>query len=324
VVDERNFDWRRWPQSFEDVRNGTAWRGAGQRFRLEAFPGTEVHRYMIRFQEPYLFNSPVSLGLSGYFFTRRYRHWDEERLGGRTSLGYQFTHDLSGTLALRAERIDISDPAIPTPPELAAALGESDAYGLQYTLGHDTRDSEFLPTEGHYLELGFEQVFGTFDYPRLTGEARQYFVLRERMDGSGRHVVSLSGRAGYSGSQTPLYDNFFAGGFSTMRGFDFRGASPSSLGVFVGGQFMLLGSVEYMFPITADDMLRAVVFCDFGTVEKTAGIDWDDFRVSPGLGLRIAIPALGPAPIAIDFAFPIASAETDDEEVFSFFVGYLR
>ena len=33
---------------------GRAFRGAGQRFRLELVPGTQVQRYMISFQEPYL------------------------------------------------------------------------------------------------------------------------------------------------------------------------------------------------------------------------------------------------------------------------------
>jgi outer membrane protein insertion porin family len=57
VIDERNFDIMRFPSSWEDVRNATAWRGAGQRLRLEAVPGTEVQRYMATFQEPYLLNS---------------------------------------------------------------------------------------------------------------------------------------------------------------------------------------------------------------------------------------------------------------------------
>ena len=29
VIDERNFDLFRWPTSFQDIVNGTAWRGAG-------------------------------------------------------------------------------------------------------------------------------------------------------------------------------------------------------------------------------------------------------------------------------------------------------
>ena len=46
VLDEQNFDWTRFPNSWEDIRNATAWRGAGQRFRLEAVPGTQVSRYI--------------------------------------------------------------------------------------------------------------------------------------------------------------------------------------------------------------------------------------------------------------------------------------
>jgi outer membrane protein insertion porin family len=42
IVDEQNFDWMRLPTSWEDIRNGTAWRGGGQRFRLEAIPGTDT------------------------------------------------------------------------------------------------------------------------------------------------------------------------------------------------------------------------------------------------------------------------------------------
>ena len=38
VLDEQNFDWSRWPTSWEDIRNGTAWRGAGEHFRIECRP----------------------------------------------------------------------------------------------------------------------------------------------------------------------------------------------------------------------------------------------------------------------------------------------
>ena len=106
VLDEQNFDWTRCPTSWEDIRNGTAWRGAGERFRIEAVPGTQVQRYMVNFQEPYLFDDAnVSLGLSGYYYDRIYTEWTEAAIGGRISFGYQFTHDLTGTHRLpRPER----------------------------------------------------------------------------------------------------------------------------------------------------------------------------------------------------------------------------
>jgi outer membrane protein assembly factor BamA len=79
-----------------------------------------------------------------------------------------------------------------------------------------------------------------------------------------------------------------------------------------------------MFPITADDMLRMVAFVDYGTIERDINIDWKDFRVAPGLGLRIAVPALGPAPLAFDFAVPVAYADTDERQVFQFSAGITR
>ena len=60
VIDEQNFDWTRYPRSWEEIRNATAWRGAGQRLRIEAIPGSQVQRYMVNFQEPYLFDTAIS------------------------------------------------------------------------------------------------------------------------------------------------------------------------------------------------------------------------------------------------------------------------
>ena len=94
---------------------------------------------------------------------------------------------------------------------------------------------------------------GTFTYPKFEGDYRRYFVTRERPDGSGRHVLGLAARLGVSGTNTPIYENFFAGGFSTLRGFDFRGASPVVGRVIVGGEFQFLTSAESRFPLTADD-----------------------------------------------------------------------
>jgi outer membrane protein insertion porin family len=79
-----------------------------------------------------------------------------------------------------------------------------------------------------------------------------------------------------------------------------------------------------MFPVTASDAVRAVVFCDFGTVERSLRFDADTFRVSPGFGLRFNIPAMGPAPIAVDFAVPVHSAPGDDIQNISVFVGFGR
>lgn len=325
IIDERHFDWRRWPRNLDDIINGTAWRGGGQALRIEAVPGTEVQRYLINFTQPYLCDTPISFNLSGYLYDRRYFDWDEQRLGGRVGLGYRITPDLSLGVSLRAEQVDFHDPRVRGIPIIEEVLGESDLFSGRIALTHDTRDIPFAPTEGHYLELSFEQVFGTFDYPRGNIDYRRYFLLRQRADRSGRHTLGFSFKGGITGSQTPVYENYFAGGYSTLRGFRFRHASPKIMDVIVGGQLSMLGSAEYIFPITADDMLRGALFCDYGTIEESYDdIDIDDFRVAIGTGLRITVPAMGPAPIAVDFAIPLAREGTDRIQNFSFFVGFGR
>jgi outer membrane protein insertion porin family len=203
-------------------------------------------------------------------------------------------------------------------------LGRNELYSGEVKLTHDTRDSPFQPSEGHFLELGYERAFGDFDYSRYEIENRNYLLLAQRVDGSGKQTLMYGTRVGISGEETPLFENYFAGGYSTLRGFDFRGASPVIGGVQVGGRFQWLNTVEYMFPITADDAFRGVAFVDFGTVERNIQINRENFRVAPGLGLRVAIPMLGPAPLAFDFAYPGAKPDGDDRRIFSFYMSAIR
>ncbi len=255
VLDEQNFDWAKLPTSWEDIRNATAWRGAGQRFRLEAVPGTQVQNYAVTFQEPYMFGSQVGMSLNGYYYNRIYSEYTDQRLGGRVGFGYQFTPAFSAGIAYSGAKINITNPIDPFLPDLAAVVGRDLAmHCFELSASLDKRDSAFLATEGYLVEGSIQEILGSYQYPRARIDLRKYFTLYQRPDGSGRHVLSLSARAGWSGDKTPIYDRFYAGGFSTIRGFQFRGASPQEVGpltgqnIIVGGDFQLLASAEYMFP----------------------------------------------------------------------------
>ena len=323
VLEENNFDIMRFPRSFEDVRNGTAFRGGGQQFRLEAVPGNIVSRYLASWTDPYFMDTPYSVGVSGFFFNRFYRDWRENRLGGRVTIGRQLTQEWSLIGSIRLESVDILRPTIPTPPILAQALGTSFLSTGRIAIAHDTRDSQFQPAAGHYLTGGYEQAFGEYNYPRIDGEAHQYFTTYSRPDGGGRHILSLGLQAAWSGSNTPIFEHYFAGGFQSLRGFSYRGVSPIQGRVRVGGRWMLLGGAEYLIPVTADESLGVVGFTDFGTVEANS-VSLKNLRLTVGAGLRVTIPLMGPAPIAIDFGFPILKESFDDTRVFNFSVGVTR
>lgn len=340
IINEKNFDITRFPRRFRDITDGTAWRGAGQNFRLELVPGSDIERYLVSFSEPYLFGTNYSFSASGYLFDRRYFDWNEHRLGGRISVGRRLTPNLSFSLGLRLESVEVDDPRLvdengdSVSPSLQEVIGTNNLFLANAGLIRDTRDHPFLATEGNYFSATVSQAFGDFSYTRGDIDWRTYRLLYQRPDGSGRHTLSFGTKLGISGSNTPAFENYIGGGFSTLRGFDFRGVGPlegeadvltPANGVRVGGQFQWLNTVEYNFPLTADDMVKGVAFCDFGTIEDSVEINGDNFRVAPGVGLRISVPGLGlGAPLAFDFAFPVSTAQGDDEKVFSFYLGALR
>ena len=146
--------------------------------------------------------------------------------------------------------------------------------------------------------------------------------MYNRPDGTGRHVLTVAGNLGVSGSDTPTFERYFAGGFQSFRGFAYRGVTPRESGFTTGGIFQALGTVEYRIPVTADDMINVVAFSDFGTVDDSVSLS--KFRTSVGFGFRVVIPAMGPVPLAFDFAFPILAQDDDQKRIFSFYVGINR
>jgi len=322
VLTEDNFDIMRVPTSFQDIYDGTAFRGAGQRFRMEAVPGNVVSRYLVNWSDPYFLDTDYSLGFSGFFYNRFFPDWDEARTGARVTVGRQFSPTVSVNGAFRLEQVEIDNPDVPTPMILANAVGTNLLTTFRAGLVHDTRDSAFLPGEGHRVELSYEQAVGDFMYPRADLEASQFFTLYSRPDGGGRHILTLRGHLGWTDSDTPIFERFFAGGFQTFRGFEFRGVTPRVGQTGIGGRWMALGTAEYMVPLLANELVQGVLFTDFGTVENSVGLD--DFRVAVGGGLRVTVPAMGPVPLAFDWAVPIIREDGDETRLFSFYVGINR
>jgi outer membrane protein assembly factor BamA len=281
-----------------------------------------LQRYTISFREPFLFDRPYSFSTSGYYLDRVFDEYVENRWGGRFNVAHQFTRAVSGNVGVRVENVNVSHVSIFAPPDYTSVVGNSLVVGPRVGATYDTRDSFLRPTEGGIVDLSFEYVFGAFTFPIVNLEASRYFTTYQRQDGSGKHVLAARSQVSWAGDDAPVFERFFAGGFRSLRGFEFRGVGPNIGGFMVGGDFMFLNSLEYQIPILANDQLYAVAFVDSGTVESRIGIN--DYRASAGFGLRILIPQFGPVPIALDFGFPIVRSADDREQVFSFWIGLFR
>ena len=323
---ERNFNLFRLPTSFWRLDGWKdAFRGGGQIFSAQASPGDEVQRYSVSWDVPYVFNTKYTFGVTGLYGDHSFDDWFESRYGGELRLGRQWTPRFSTTANFGAYNVNIKEPSVSFVPDLTSALGKHDMYTLGLTATYDTRNHPFTPSAGYLVKGTIEQVLGDYQFPRAHVDARYYQTLRRRADGSGRWVLGLSSRAGWTGDDTPIYERYYGGGSQTIRGFEYREVTPryayTQFGI--GGNFEFYNTAELLIPVSGGDEFQLAFFVDAGTVAESID-NWGTFRVSPGFGLRFAIPMLGPAPLALDFAFPVSKDDSDVRQVFSFGVGLAR
>ncbi|NOX59669.1 MAG: outer membrane protein assembly factor BamA [Planctomycetes bacterium] len=326
MLDIRNFDLFDTPRSFSEFIKLRSFYGGGQRLRIEIQPGTQLNRFRIDFTEPYLFDKPIRFDTSLYFFQRSRDDYNERRVGANVSFGKRlkkgFLKDWYGELALRVENIGLNelDPLVAR--DIRDDEGSTFQTSVKVTLVRDRTDNRFVPTTGDRTRVSYEQfgvLGGDSSFGKLTGSYTRHFTLKtDELDR--KSVLSLRGVAGVIVGDAPVFDRFYAGGIGSVRGFQFRGITPRQ-GLNndeIGGEFMLLFSTEYSFPIFSDT-LRGVVFADMGTVESDYTLS--DWRVSLGTGIKLKVDYFGPVPLEFDIAAPVIRNEDDQEQVFSFFIG---
>jgi outer membrane protein insertion porin family len=315
---EKNFDLFKPPQTWSDLVNSRAFRGGGQEFRVFLQAGTLINYMQVSLRDPYLFDTMLGAGVSGYLFQRIYPNWDERRGGGRISLGRQFGTMTYIDVNAWAEEVDFFGYRTPAPADYLAASGFTTLYAIMPSIRIDNRNSPMMPTKGQYANFSVEQGFGTFTFTKFDAEGRIYIPTWSRPDGTGKQFFTLRGHYGVATATTPVYERFFAGNFGSLRGFQYRSVSPHAFGVPTGGIMMAVGSVEYQFPWNAKDTFNQIIFTDFGTV--TPNYQFNDMRMSVGTGLKISLPMLGPMPLEFDLAFPVMHAYGDKFMPFNFTV----
>lgn len=318
-LEQRNFDLFTWP-SWSDIRRNRAWKGAGQILRLRAEPGTELMRFTIDWTEPRLFDSPYSLNTRSFLYSRGRSTYDETRFGGVVSVGHLFKNRWYGEVSSRIEGIDIENLDKLAPPQVRDVAGSSFLVGAQGLLSRNRTDSRWLPSKGDVIRLSYEQVMGDFEFGKLVGEYKVYHTIyQDALDR--KHILSGRVAGGRIFGDAPVFERFYGGGVGSLRGFSYRGISPRAAGTTdqIGGEFMAFAGGEYTFPLITD-VIRGVAFIDSGTVEREFEVN--TWRVSAGVGVRWTIPFFGPVPFSFDFGFPIVSGEQDDEQIFSFTMGW--
>jgi len=238
-----------------------------------------------------------------------------------------------------------SGTTITTPPQMidfALGHGGTDSgvttQSLKMTASwaRDSRDSFFYPTKGTLQQVGLEvgTPVGDLQYYKLSYQYQHFtpFFANSTLMFNGEFGQG----GGFNGQNLPFFDNFYAGGIGSVRGFDsgtigpkyFDSASGSVLSL--GGTRRIVGSAELLFPFPGDDndhSLRMSVFVDTGGVWGPGGdptygdyshFSLSDLRYSAGMAVTWISPM---GPIKLSLAKPIVSKPDDKKQMFQFQMG---
>ena len=327
VYEQKNFDITNLPGNSKELFSSKAFTGAGQTFRISIEPGTQLTRARIDFVEPYIFDQPYSFGNSIYLVQRARPDWNENRIGDRVWLGHRFSDTWSARVFLRAEEVDVTNIHNPEfrAPEVIVAEGTHPITSAGLEVRRDTTNSVIMPSQGTITSATWEHagaMGGEYSFDRITGQFIIFTTLFEDLQDR-KTILSWRTNAGYISGEAPFFEEFYAGGTGSIRGFRYRGISPRS-GIEndpIGGTFMFESSVELGFPLVTD-VLRGVVFTDFGDVEDEFKLG--TLRASVGFGFRLTLPFFSQFPLALDFAIPVSKDHLDDTRIFSFSLGTVQ
>ena len=293
--------------------------GRGQEVFLRFRIGSQSRLGLVGFTEPYLFDIPLRAGFDIYDREREYDDFTEERLGGDIRASYPLAEYLTLSGLYRLENVDITDVSPTASQDLKSQEGTSLNSVVEFSLVRDSRDNIFEPSSGsrNSLEFMFAGLGGDTQFYKVIAESAWFVPLP--VFNLVWAVRGLFGMAeGWGGQEVPIFERFFLGGATTLRGQRTRSVAPKDRqGEVIGGDKELLFNTELLIPVVA--RFRLALFFDAGNAYGF-GTDFDptDLRYSAGVGVRFFSP-LGP--MRLDLGYNLDKQPGEKQFQVNFTVG---
>jgi len=195
-------------------------------------------------------------------------------------------------------------------------------FKLSASWGTDSRNRAVFANKG-----GSKRLSGTITIPgsdlefyKLTYNQKHYFAVTKHT------TLYLNGNFGYGDSygdaeSLPFFENYYAGGKNSVRGFSDNTLGPKDeFGDAAGGSVKLVGNAEYIFPVPfmpESKTVRLSTFMDAGNVFDDE-LDIGDLRYSVGVSAKWLSPF---GALSVSLAMPLNDDEDDEVQVFQFSFG---
>ncbi|WP_027911077.1 outer membrane protein assembly factor BamA [Pseudomonas sp. URMO17WK12:I4] len=333
--------------------------GSGNRVSIGLTRSEYQSRYNFSYTDPYWTEDGVSLGYNAFYRTTDYDKLDVDvssysvdSLGAGINIGYPISETSRLTYGLTVQQDEINTGRYTVDEIFDFTREEGDKYlNFKASAGwsESTLNRGVLANRGHSQSLVFETTVPGSDLSFYKIDYRGQ-IFKPLTD---TYTMRFHTQLGYGGafgstSKLPFYENYYAGGFNSVRGFKDSSLGPRSTPstgrngtardpdqdpLPFGGNVLIQGGAELLFPmpfVKDQRSLRTALFWDVGNVfdtdcsagQKRRGdscdIDFGNLASSVGVGVTW-ITALGP--LSFSLGMPIKKPDDADTQVFQFSLG---
>jgi outer membrane protein insertion porin family len=293
--------------------------GRGQTLALKASVGSSTQLYDLSFTEPWLFDMPLWSKFDLWNLYREYDSYSLDSKGFGMTFGYPLWERVVGYLGYRLATNNVKDVKDSASFFIRRQAGETTSSGVTLTMTRDTTDDTMLPTRGSKNSASAEYtggpLMGDVSYTRYGVSSSWFFPLP--LD----TVFGARGRVGYmqpnEGKEVPIYERYYLGGISSLRGLREVGPTDPVTGDVIGGLTMLNFNFEYVFPLIKNAGMKGVVFFDTGNTWES-GYDFGDMRKTAGAGVRWYSPI---GPLRLEWGYVLDRKENEAASRWEFTIG---
>jgi outer membrane protein insertion porin family len=313
--------------------------GTGKTIGLSANTSQVNRNIGVSYTDPYFTVDGLSFGFDAYS-----RRFDATRLNiGRyitntLGTGVRFGYPLAETdrinygLTVESTGITVFSDSPQRFIDFVNQYGDA-PLGVTATVGwtRDRRDSAIWTTSGYTARAGAEVALPIADleYYKLSAGASWWYPITQDLTFYANGDLGYGD--GYGNGTLPFFKAFYAGGVTSVRGYQQSSLGPRDINGVLGGSYRAVGQTELLFPmpgLAQDRSVRLGVFFDAGQVwsqENCGGLTPPgctlqevQFRYSTGGVFRWNSPF---GPLALVLAFPINSQDGDRIQRFQFQLG---